>query len=223
MAELIVHEFSNEGIWLDALVDAFFARVKMQRDGPFSVALSGGTSPGPFYHALGERTDLPWNQIVWCLGDERCVPLDSFDRNERMVRDCLGERLSLDAFLSWGDVLDPEEAAARMALQLAENVGQPPIFDLVLLGLGPDGHTASLFPGTSVLDVYETCAAAVYVPHLKSWRLTLTLPTFNQAREVWFVIRGCSKADVVRRLVERDPELVAAKVEAGIQRVFWLH
>lgn len=172
------------------------------------IALSGGSTPKHAYEraaALG----ADWARAILWFGDDRCVPPDHEHSNYRMVRDALLDRL--DPAPSTRRIkgeLGPHEAADDYELALKDAFrGAPPVLDLALMGLGPDAHTASLFPGKPALQERDRLAVGVeeagmepYVP-----RVTLTLPVFNAAREVVFLVTGAGKAEAVQRAFGGDP------------------
>jgi 6-phosphogluconolactonase len=185
------------------------ARRAILERGRFTVALSGGSSPIPLFRSLAEKapfSGIHWEkaQIFWV--DERCVPPDHGESNYRLARE-----LFLDMLPSPGAVihripaeLPPREAARRYEKDLArafqgESV---PVFDQVWLGLGSDGHTASLFPVCETQGSAGRTAIAVYVEKPGSHRVTLTLPVINNARHVIFLVTGAGKADIVAEILE---------------------
>ncbi len=192
----------------------------------FAVALAGGSTPRPAYGLLAEeplsgRIDWPRVEVFW--GDERCVPPSHPDSNYRMTRRALLDRVPIPG----GNVhrvrgeLPPEEAAAHYRLELQMVMGGGGRFDLILLGMGTDGHTASLFPETAVLNDEECSFVAVYVERMGSWRLTLTLPTINAARHVVFLVSGESKAEALARVWSGE-RLPAALVQPAEGELMWL-
>ncbi|HHM04348.1 MAG TPA: 6-phosphogluconolactonase [Gammaproteobacteria bacterium] len=199
---------------LDALAQAVAARwVELAREAVaarngFFVALSGGSTPRALYSALREARyarEVDWNKVWFYFGDERNVPPDHPDSNYRMARETLFDHIpvpSSNIFRMEGEAADPNEAATRYATALtaklplsARGIVQ---FDLVLLGLGNDGHVASLFPGTPVLHERARLVEAVWVEQLKTWRITLTLPVIEEARHVLLMVSGRGKADILR-------------------------
>jgi 6-phosphogluconolactonase len=176
--------------------------------GVCTLALSGGETPRGLYRRLAAVPSAKapdWSRIHLCFGDERMVPPDDPESNYGMVRHELICRVPLPA----GNVhricgerpheIAAAEYAASLERTLSFSGGK---FDLVLLGLGDDGHTASLFPGTDVLWEKEKTVCAVYVSRLSAWRVTVTLPVINSAREVLFLVSGSKKKDIVRRVLE---------------------
>jgi len=178
--------------------------------GAFHLALAGGSTPAGLYSELArpERTgQLRWGRVHIYFGDERCVPPDDAQSNFRMARETLIEHIPVPAeqvHRIHGEE-EPHAAAAAYDELLAETLPQEEggwRMDLILLGLGPDGHTASLFPGTDILGKRKALAAAVFVPKLNGWRISVTLPIINHARHILFLVRGEEKADVAKRAME---------------------
>jgi 6-phosphogluconolactonase len=171
------------------------------------VALSGGDTPRRMY---GRLTKAPfahavdWSKVHLFFGDERTVPPTDHDSNFGMVDLELLTHLDIP----YGNVhriigeINPEEAARRYERELESVFGQQDVrFDLVLLGLGEDAHTASLFPRTTSMDDEQSLVCAVYVPQLESWRISLTLRTINNARRVMFLVAGLKKASILERVL----------------------
>jgi len=191
-------------------------RAAVAERGVATIALSGGSTPARLFKLLaaGGRDALPWDQVDLWWGDERTVPPDHADSNYRMARETLIDPLALDPARvhRMAGEADPAEAAEDYERQLVHALGAPPVFDLVLLGMGPDGHTASLFPGTKALDDGGRWVVAnpVDSPVTKgaTVRITLTAPAINAARHVRFLIGGVDKADALAHVLEgeRAPE-----------------
>lgn len=178
--------------------------------GVFRLVLAGGSTPKRAYEILAEpqyRDALPWEKVHVYFGDERTVPPDHSQSNYRMAREAMLSKLPIpEAHVHRMEgEKDPEQAAATYESQLrAVFAGLDwPRLDLVLLGMGDDGHTASLFPGTKALDEKSAWVVANHVPQQETWRITLSAPAINHARHVLFLVTGASKAD---RLIEILPE-----------------
>lgn len=187
-----------------------------------NVALSGGSTPRALYELIAERTitetalkTIDWRKVHLFFGDERSVPPTDKESNYRMVRESLLSNASLGATRVHRihSELPPENAAELYEGDLKEHFGQElPKFDLILLGLGPDGHTASLFPETAALDVNDRWVVANRVPQQNTTRITFTYPVLNNADEVLFLVAGAEKSEAVRRaLIARD--VPAAQVQ----------
>lgn len=181
------------------------------------IAISGGNTPKRTFELLAsekEFSGFPWidTDLFWV--DERCVPPDDADSNFRMTREALLDRVPLPAdrvFRIEGE-LEPELAAARYESAIRGRFrlegAELPAFDLIALGMGPDGHTASLFPHTGALHELGRIAVANHVPQKEAWRVTLTAPVINQGRKVVFLIGGADKAHVLSEVLSAkyDPE-----------------
>ncbi|MFQ5802337.1 MAG: 6-phosphogluconolactonase [Candidatus Methylomirabilales bacterium] len=178
----------------------------------FAVALSGGSTPKALYALLASdqyRQQVPWSKVHVFWGDERCVPPDHPDSNYRMTRQSLLDKVPI-----------PEENIHRMPVERGDHcraaaeyeetlrsffqiaAGEQPHFDLILLGMGADGHTSSLFPWTAALAETERLITSNYVEKLGTYRLTLTAPVINRAANVVFLVSGETKASVLREVLE---------------------
>ena len=176
------------------------------------VALSGGSTPKRMFEVLAARGRgaLPWDRVELWWGDERTVPPDDPDSNYGVAMKALAP-LGLDparVHRMEGE-RDPDAAARDYESALVGSLGAPPVFDLVLLGLGPDGHTASLFPGSPAVTETQRWVVAnpvdSPVAHGKTTRLTLTAPAINAARRICFLVAGADKAKVLRAVLEGPP------------------
>ncbi len=174
----------------------------MAARGQFIVALSGGSTPGIFYRHLACDPTRSWDNTVLLLGDERTVPCDHPESNARMAREAFAGCAATECLRPWNTDLPPAEAAVDYSSQLCAVAGTPPVLDLSLLGIGTDGHTASLFPGTRALTIRDRWATENEVPQLATCRLTLTYPCLSLARHTCFLLAGADKSlilDEVRR------------------------
>jgi 6-phosphogluconolactonase len=185
--------------------------------GRATIALAGGGTPKAAYQHLAGRCP-PWGRVTFFFGDERCVPPDDPGSNYHMAKDALLDRIPLrpDQVHRILGELPPEEAAARAEADLRASVpGDPyPIFDLVVLGMGPDGHTASLFPGSAEVEVTGRLMIPVHRPDLpQPWRVSLTLPVINAARRVLMLVGSGEKAPMVRRALEGDSSIPAGRLD----------
>jgi len=195
----------------------------------FRIALSGGNTPVPVYTRLAIiGHDLPWELTRITFGDERCVPPDDRESNFRMARETLLAPAAVpekSIFRMRGEI-DPQIAAQEYQDQLdlmATQRGEP-IYrhDLILLGLGDDGHTASLFPGTVALDETIRRVVANFVPKLDAWRLTFTFPLINQARQICFLVGASKNSNLIERVIEGDPQFPASRVNPSAGDVTWI-
>jgi 6-phosphogluconolactonase len=180
----------------------------VERRNRFAVALSGGSTPLPLYRALSERSDLPWSRtwVVW--GDERYVPPDHPESNAGAARKAFLEAVPIpDAqVLPWPYLDTPEASAGAYAAALEAALGPEPAFDLTLLGLGADGHTASLFPGTGA--ALETgLTLVVRPPEQARVRLSLSAPALSRSRQVAFLVQGEGKRAALEATLEGTGEL----------------
>ncbi len=208
---VVLLEDADALAWEAATRVATAARAAVRERGRFALAISGGSTPLRLFRllALAEwQVRLPWAQTSLFWVDERCVPSEHPDSNFGAATGALIGRLTPPpaAVHRWlGEGSDPVAEAARYARLLARhlplNAEGVPVLDLVLLGLGPDGHTASLFPHTAALAVVDQPTAASYVPQLNAWRLTLTYPAIRSARESLMLVSGADKAVALRRVL----------------------
>ncbi len=202
------------------------------KDGIFAIDLSGGSTPRRLYECLAGppyRNSFPWSRTHWFWGDERFVPHDDALSNYRMVREALLSRAPIPALNVHPiptEGVSPEAAASAYERQLKSFYGAEcldparPLFDVTLLGLGPDGHTASLFPGTAVLAEQNRWVAAV-VGAKSEARITLTYPALESSRNAAFLVEGEEKRAILNWLCRGDDSLPAARLRpAGMLRVF---
>src|SRR5256714_2666067 len=182
--------------------------------GSFSVALSGGTTPRRVYELLASddyRTQVPWASVHIFFGDERTVAPDHADSNYRMANEALLSHVSIPAknVHRIDGVGDAAANASQYESELREFFGDAawPRLDLVMLGMGDDGHTASLFPGTTAIEEGRAWVVANWVEKFQTWRITLTAPAINAAHRVLFLVTGATKAERLREVLkgERDP------------------
>jgi 6-phosphogluconolactonase len=208
-------------------------RASRESDGPFRVALSGGRTPRLLYRLLASeeyRSAIRWPDWHVFFADERAVPPDHPDSNFAMVEGLLLSRVPLarsQVHRMRGEADDLPSAAKEYEWELtdacdSEGSAHAPVLDLVLLGIGDDGHTASLFPGTEGLREEERWVIANYVPQLEAHRLTLTFPTLAAARRVALLAAGEGKAETVRRVLAGDAELPATRAAAHPRATFLL-
>jgi 6-phosphogluconolactonase len=181
------------------------------RRGRFTIALSGGSTPRNLYTliAANASASLPWDQMFFFWGDERHVPLNDPDSNYRMAKETLLSKVPIPPANIFPVPADnPDAAAAAQAYEdtlrkfFALAPGEFPRFDLILLGMGPDGHTASLFPETAALQEKSRLVVANWVEKLSNSRITFTLPVLNAARCVAFLVSGADKAAVLHEVLE---------------------
>jgi 6-phosphogluconolactonase len=207
---LLVYETPEE--LAEAAARDFVARANeaINGRGRFAVALAGGSTPKATYEVLARdcADDLDWSKVHVFFGDERPVPPDHEDSNYRTARETLLSRIRVGSVHRLRCELPSEEAAAAYEEDLREFFGpdEPPSFGLILLGLGADGHTASLFPETSALEETDRWVVANPVLKLEATRLTLTVPVINAAKAVTFLVSGSDKAEALKEILERDAD-----------------
>lgn len=189
------------------------------------IAISGGSTPKSAFALLGDegqpwRKRMPWDRLELWWVDERCVPPDDADSNYRMTREALLNHVPLkpEQIHRMEGELEPGMAAARYEAALRNGFrlegAETPQFDVVQLGMGPDGHTASLFPHTAALHEMARLAVANHVSAKDAWRITLTLPVINRGAEVFFLIAGEDKAQILKEVFfgPRDPERLPSQL-----------
>jgi 6-phosphogluconolactonase len=202
------------------------ARSAIATGGRFTVALSGGSTPKALYEQLVSQP-IAWKQVHIFWGDERCVPPDHPDSNYGMAQRALLSHIDIPAqnvHRLKGEI-DPTQAAQQYETELRSVLGAQPRFDLILLGMGPEGHTASLFPGTPALHERQRWVMAQYVDKPQANRLTLTPPIINHAANVIFLIAGHDKAATLQAVWHgpHEPDRFPAQIVAPTTgRVIWL-
>ncbi len=207
----VLRVFADTGALAEAAAERFagLAEAAIAEQGRFCVALAGGSTPAGLYRRLAAspwRERLDWSRVEVFFGDERSVPPDHADSNYRMARETLLDHVPVPPGQIHRMIAETEERNAR-ARDYADTLrdrlptdDDTPRFDLVLLGVGDDGHTASLFPGTPILDVRERLVAPVFVDRLATWRMSLTFPVLDAARHILFLAAGEAKAPVLERV-----------------------
>jgi 6-phosphogluconolactonase len=197
----------------------------------FTVSLSGGSTPKLLYQTLAEKKiadQMPWEIIHWFWGDERFVSKKDPMSNFHMVEDAMLSKVPIPAANIHAintEVKEPDRAAALYEKELKSFYGsdkldpEKPLFDVTLLGLGPDGHTASLFPGTHVLNERVAWASAV-VGAKPEPRITLTYPTLESSRAVAFLVTGREKREIAKQVITGAAELPAARIRPT-GTLFW--
>jgi len=205
------------------------ARQAIAERGIFRVSLSGGRTPAPIYSRWAASAgDLPWDRVQITFGDERCVPPDDEQSNYLMARRTLLDTVPIpegNVFRIRGEIAPADAAAeydARLA-QVASRFGEPRYqHDLLLLGMGPDGHTASLFPGTEALAEQTRNVVSNFVPKLNAWRVTFTYPLLNAARHVCFLLEGPDKKPIVDQILAGQGNYPSEGVKPTDGQLTWL-
>lgn len=224
MTDPTIKVFPNPAAVAREAADRIVAAAKeaISLSGSFSIALSGGSTPKALYELLASdeyRDQIAWGDVEIFFGDERCVPPDHKDSNYRMAREALLSKVPIPAtsvYRMKGEI-PAEEAATEYERILRERFQGNEGIDLVLLGMGDDGHTASIFPGTVATKEKTKTVLGYFAENSstgKSWRVTLTAPFINRSREVMFLICGASKANRLMEILEgpRDPERLPSQL-----------
>ena len=199
----------------DSLEDLSHAAARaIRQSGAKSIAVTGGSTPKRLYEILGES--LP-PDVTWVIVDERFVPFDDPQSNAAMIERTLFRSGLPERWLKFDTSL-PDAAASARAFEAAWDLDA---LDLVLLGCGDDGHTASLFPGTPVLDVHDRVASEVYVPRLEQWRVTLTLPVIRAAKSRMVLVSGESKRPILEE-VRQGADYPIVRATSGVDTWWYL-
>jgi 6-phosphogluconolactonase len=205
------------------------ARASLAERDQFRIALSGGNTPRPVYTEFAWiGRDLPWDRVHFTFGDERCVAPDDPQSNFRMARESLFVPAAVpeESVARMRGEIDPQIAAQEyqdgldlLAAQRGEMIYR---HDLILLGVGDDGHTASLFPGTAALDEKVRKVVANFVPKFDAWRITLTFPLINQARHVCFLANANKNPSLLEKILQGETEFPAARVAPANGDLTWI-
>ncbi len=213
---------------IEAAAEQFVAsaRAAIAKRGVFHVALAGGSTPKGLYQKLATTPyieKIDWTRVHLFFGDERCVLPTHPDSNYKMAREAMIDQLPIPAEnvhrMRTEDGVAPDVAIAYCH-KMRKVLGEAPL-DLVLLGLGPDGHIASLFPGTPAIDVTDKKTTSVYVEKFDSWRVTMTYPVINAARQVIVFIAGEAKADIVKDITSEEVTDLPVQRLAPQNEYYW--
>ncbi len=220
----IIHSqnFLNDAV---ALIQSA-ARTAIAARGVFHIALSGGNTPRPVYQALAKGGN-DWDKWIFTFGDERCVPPDSDQSNYRMAREALFDHASIPEknILRIRAEAAPETAAAEYEATLRELTPSGDAYyrhDLLLLGMGDDGHTASLFPGTAALGVRDRWVVANFVPKFETHRISFTYPLLNASRHVCFLVNSKGKDGILEEVFSGKSAYPCAAVQPTDGKLTWL-
>jgi 6-phosphogluconolactonase len=226
-----VHVLPDAAV-LAAAAAGEFTRAAASSKGPFRVALSGGSTPKAFHALLADaqgpyRARVPWDRVHFFWGDERCVPPDHPDSNYRMAVETLLSKVPVPpehVHRILGELPKADEAAEKYEETILSKFDGLPRFDWIFLGMGPDGHTASLFPGTMAGVEQKKLVTSVWVEEKKSHRVTLTLPVLNASKNIAFVVSGSDKADTAQKVLEEAPSAShpASLVSPSRGELLWL-
>lgn len=206
----ILH-IANDGAELEDIAAAYWcrqARNAIEDHGAFYVALSGGSTPRLLFKRLTSdpfRGAIDWSRVFFLFGDERCVPNDHEDSNYRMAQETLFSPLRIrDDHIYRIETERGPEGAALAYTDTLSKVAPDGGIDLVMLGLGPDGHIASLFPDTTALAEDRAQVVPVFVEKFSSWRITVTFPVLDAARRIMLLTAGDGKADIVSQILDKE-------------------
>ena len=205
------------------------ARTALAERDQFRIALSGGNTPRPVYTELARiGRDLPWDRVFFTFGDERCVPPTDEESNFRMARESLFVPAAVPekSIARMRGEIEPQIAAQEyedgLDLRAAQRGEKIYRHDLILLGMGDDGHTASLFPGTAALQEETRRVVANFVPKFNAWRITFTFPLIGQARHICFLANANKNRALLEKVLEGDRQYPAAQVEAADGGLTWI-
>lgn len=232
LGKLEVSENSAELVEHIAKTFSGLAAQAIKENGRFIVSVSGGSTPKALYKRLSEPPyigGIQWADVIFFLGDERCVPHDHPDSNFKMIDEALLSKIAIpesNVFRTVGQSEDPDISALsyeedlRRVFRVPE--GDVPRFDLILLGLGPDGHTASLFPDSKALQICDRLYVANYVEKFNSTRITMTYPVINEGQVVIFLVEGDGKAQILKEVLEQpDKQYPSQLVAPRSGNLFW--
>jgi len=206
------------------------ASAAVRARGRFTVALSGGSTPRTLYSLLATKPGIPWDKIYFFWGDERHVPPDQPESNYRMANEALLSKVPVHPENIFRIHAEEKDAAAA-ALQYEQTLkdffhlspGQFPRFDLIYLGVGPDGHTASLFPDTAALNEKTRLVVANWVPKFNTFRITFTFPVLNAAARVMFLTSGADKAPILHEVLENSRAGLPSQLVRPVNgKLIWL-
>lgn len=226
----MIEIYSDSKALAQAAAELFVAKSSeaVAQRGTFSVALSGGSTPKLMFELLATsfRDRVPWSSIQFFWSDERHVPPDDPESNYRMANEAMLAHVPVvkdNVHRVPGEKPDAAEAAAEYEQTLIKTTGQTlPQLDLVLLGLGTDGHTASIFPGSEVLHETQRLVAAPWVEKFQTFRITMTLPLLNNGASVVFLINGPEKASIVKEVIEGPEKYPAQAVNPVHGELLWM-
>jgi 6-phosphogluconolactonase len=225
-----VEVYENPEGLAEAAAGEFAARAAeaIEERGRFTVALAGGSTPKATYDILARdyAGRIDWSKVHVFFGDERAVPPDDDDSNYKMAREALLDHVPVGSVHRMQGELPPDEAAEAYEEELRGFFGpeELPRFDLILLGIGGDAHTASLFPETSALEVHDRLVVANPVLKLETTRITLTVPVINAAHAVYFLVAGEGKADALVHILggDADPRAYPASLIQPQEGPTWM-
>ena len=226
---MVIQKFRDSDELSQAATKKFIelANQAIAERGRFFVSLSGGSTPMKLFERLANE-GLDWSRVHFFWGDERCVPVDDPGNTYGQTKKILFDKIGMTNIHRVESELEPASAAQAYAHTLSGFADAPfdfPRFDLVLLGMGDDGHTASLFPGSPVDIETSTIAVTAHYQDRPANRVSLTPKVFNQAREIWFLVTGAGKAETLRRVIngERNlKQLPAQRIQPVNGNLIWM-
>lgn len=208
---LNVFEESNEAIEALAILFIKDAKLAIATHDKFSVALSGGSSPKKLYELLASKykDEIDWKKVYFFFGDERYVAQDHPDSNYLMAKTAMFDSLQIadNQIFKVDTSLDPASAALAYQRWICGFFDDEPVFDLILLGLGDDAHTASIFPGTDLVWIDEEQVKEVYLADKGVYRISFTAPLINDAKQIAFLTFGANKADAIKAVLEGEHDV----------------
>lgn len=206
-----LHVYKDTESTINAIASFFIALANktIRESDKFNVALSGGSTPRRLYDLLASKYEeaIDWKKVYFFFGDERNVPATDKDYNGKMARESLFDPLHIAAeqIFYIPTELGHAAAATNYEASIKKHFGDDsPVFNLILLGLGDNSHTASLFPHTTILEEKNLLVSDVYVDELQTYRISMTAPLINQARNIAFLVNGSSKAGAVKKIIEGE-------------------
>ncbi len=219
--------FDNPDLLAVAAAEYFIrlAQEAIESKGKFTVALSGGNTPSAMYKLLSAEfysRQLNWKNIYFFWGDERCVPLNDKDNNSFNAKNILLDKVSIPKKNIFAIPVNESPVNAAIYYEATIKIffkTDNPVFDLILLGMGDNGHTASLFPHTSILHEEQKLVKAVYVDEIKMDRVSFTAPLINNAKHILFLVTGKEKESMLKKVLEGDykPENYPAQMIKGAE------
>ncbi len=229
----MLHVFNDIGDLSVAAAELFIkaAQEAVQERGRFNVALTGGSSPVQLYNLLAQpqyAAKVPWQQTFVFWGDERWVPLSDEKSNAKMANEALLDKVPVPAdhiFYMWKEGTEPEAFAQEYEQSMQAHFGSgTPYFDLILLGMGDDGHTASLFPNTAVLKEQQRLVQAYFLAPQNMYRITLTAPLINRAKQLVFLTFGANKAKALLEVLKgkSNPTQYPSQLIRNDDTVHWM-
>lgn len=202
------------------------SKESIQKTGRFSIALSGGSTPQEIYQKLTSfpsNTRMNWNKVFLFWSDERSVDPENSESNYKMALDAGFKNMPIphQQCLRMEAENHIEEHAHKYEELIKTHLGNP-LFDLVMLGMGEDGHTASLFPNTTALHVHNKLVTANYIPQKNTWRMTLTFPCINQSQHICFYVLGKNKREMLKQIFHENVDLPCQHVGTKEHKALWI-